>query len=97
MRISDWSSDGFSSDFITVVSIDLDDFKLVNDNLGHPVADRLLVGAGQRFLDCVRTGDTVARLGGDEFMMLLEGCADDHQMVAQRVVEAFERSSAERR
>ncbi len=76
---------------ITVISIDLDDFKLVNDSLGHPVADRLLVGAGQRFLDCVRTGDTVARLGGDEFMLLLEGGADDHQMVAQRVVEAFER------
>ncbi len=76
---------------ITVISIDLDDFKLVNDSLGHPVADRLLVGAGQRFLECVRTGDTVARLGGDEFMMLLEGGADDHQMVAQRVVEAFER------
>lgn len=76
---------------ITVISIDLDDFKLVNDSLGHPVADRLLIGAGQRFLECVRTGDTVARLGGDEFMMLLEGDADDHQMVAQRVVEAFER------
>jgi diguanylate cyclase len=76
---------------ITVISIDLDDFKFVNDSLGHPVADRLLVGAGQRFLECVRTGDTVARLGGDEFMMLLEGGADDHQMVAQRVVEAFER------
>lgn len=76
---------------ITVISIDLDDFKLVNDSLGHPVADRLLVGAGQRFLECVRTGDTVARLGGDEFMMLLEGGADDHELVAQRVVEAFER------
>jgi len=76
---------------ITVISIDLDDFKLVNDSLGHPVADRLLIGAGQRFLECVRTGDTVARLGGDEFMMLLEGDADEHQMVAQRVVEAFER------
>lgn len=76
---------------ITVISIDLDDFKLVNDSLGHPVADRLLIGAGQRFLECVRTGDTVARLGGDEFMMLLEGGADDHQLVAQRVVEAFER------
>ena len=76
---------------ITVISIDLDDFKLVNDSLGHPVADRLLKGAGQRILECVRTGDTVARLGGDEFMLLLEGGADDHQMVARRIVEAFAR------
>lgn len=76
---------------ITVISIDLDDFKFVNDSLGHPVADRLLVGAGQRFLECVRTGDTVARLGSDEFIMLLEGGADDHQMVVQGVVDAFER------
>ncbi|MGK2867789.1 MAG: diguanylate cyclase domain-containing protein, partial [Mycobacterium sp.] len=79
---------------ITVISIDLDDFKLVNDSLGHPVADRLLVGAGQRFLECVRPGDTVARLGGDEFVMLLEGDADDHEIIVQRVVEAFERPFA---
>lgn len=76
---------------ITVISMDLDDFKLVNDSLGHPVADRLLVAAGQRLLECVRAGDTVARLGGDEFVMLLEGGADDHQMVARRAVEAFGR------
>lgn len=76
---------------ITVISIDLDDFKLVNDSLGHPVADRLLAGAGQRLLECVLTGDTVARVGGDEFVILLEGGSDDHQVVAQRVVEAFER------
>ena len=76
---------------ITVMSIDMDDFKLVNDSLGHPIADRLLIGAGVRFLECVRAGDTVARLGGDEFMVLLEGDADDHQVVARRVVEAFDK------
>lgn len=74
---------------VAVVSLDLDDFKLVNDSLGHPTADRLLVRAGRRVLGCVRPGDTVARLGGDEFILLLEGDGDDLHLVAQRVVEAF--------
>jgi len=73
----------------TVVSLDLDDFKLVNDSLGHPTADALLVCVGQRIADCVRPGDTVARLGGDEFALLLEGPADDSHLVAETVVDAF--------
>ncbi|MFB1299251.1 putative bifunctional diguanylate cyclase/phosphodiesterase [Mycobacterium sp. pW049] len=74
---------------VAVVSLDLDDFKLVNDSLGHPAADSLLIQAGRRILDCVRTGDTVARVGGDEFALLLEGEVDDAHLIAQRVVEAF--------
>jgi diguanylate cyclase len=75
---------------VAVVSIDLDDFKLVNDSLGHPVADTILVSVGERITACVRPGDTVARLGGDEFALLLEGRADHSYLVAGRVVEAFD-------
>lgn len=75
---------------VAVLSLDLDDFKMVNDNLGHPAGDALLVLAAERILGCVRASDTVARLGGDEFAVLLEGRADDSQLVAHRVVQAFE-------
>ncbi|MGX9791099.1 putative bifunctional diguanylate cyclase/phosphodiesterase [Mycobacterium sp. MMS18-G62] len=75
---------------VAVLSMDLDDFKLVNDSLGHPAGDSLLVQAAERILGCVRTGDTVARLGGDEFAVLMEGPADHSRRVAQRVVQAFD-------
>jgi diguanylate cyclase (GGDEF)-like protein len=75
---------------VTVLSLDLDDFKLVNDNLGHPAGDALLVLAAERIMGCVRTSDTVARLGGDEFAVLMEGMADHSRLVAHRVVDAFD-------
>ena len=75
---------------VAVVSIDIDDFKLVNDSLGHPVADAVLISVGRRIAESVRTGDTVARLGGDEFALLLEGPEEQSYAVAGRVVEAFE-------
>lgn len=74
---------------VAVVSLDLDDFKLVNESLGHPAADRLLIHAGERVAECVRQGDTVARLGGDEFALLLEGDVDEAHLITQRVVESF--------
>ncbi len=75
---------------VGVIAVDVDDFKLVNDNLGHPVGDDLLIGVGRRLLSCVRGGDTVARLGGDEFAVLVEGSAAAVELVGHRVVEAFE-------
>nr|WP_205266928.1 bifunctional diguanylate cyclase/phosphodiesterase [Mycolicibacterium sphagni] len=75
---------------VAVVSLDLDDFKLINDSMGHPAADSLLVRVGERIADCVRPGDTVARLGGDEFALLLEGGADEAHLVCERVVASFD-------
>jgi diguanylate cyclase (GGDEF)-like protein/PAS domain S-box-containing protein len=73
-----------------VMFLDLDQFKLVNDTLGHTVGDRLLQVIGSRLVTCVRAEDTVARMGGDEFTVLL---ADMHDRrgaaaVAQKVLEA---------
>jgi diguanylate cyclase (GGDEF)-like protein len=75
---------------LAVMSVDLNDFKLVNDNLGDPVGDDLLVGVAQRLRHCIRGGDSVARLGGDEFSLLVMGDGAAAELVGRRVVEAFE-------
>jgi diguanylate cyclase (GGDEF)-like protein/PAS domain S-box-containing protein len=73
---------------ITVMFLDLDDFKTVNDSLGHAEGDRLLIAAAERFLACARSADTVARLGGDEFAVLIEG-ADGRDGLSERLAEAM--------
>ena len=82
---------------VAVLVEDLDDFKLVNDSLGHPAGDALLFLVAERILGCVRACDTVARVGGDEFAVLMEGRAEDSRLVAHRVVEAFEAPFRHRR
>ena len=76
---------------IGVIFLDLDNFKVINDSLGHEAGDHLLVAVAERLAACIRPGDTVARLGGDEFTLLLEDFADDDQFlsVAERVTEAL--------
>ena len=72
---------------VAVLFLDLDDFKTVNDSLGHRVGDQLLVAVAQRVASVARAGDTVARLGGDEFALLLESgeMPDTAQDVAERI------------
>ena len=64
-----------------VTFIDLDNFKLVNDNLGHQVGDRLLVAVAERFKSFCRESDTLARIGGDEFVHLCTGCARPEDVI----------------
>ena len=77
---------------ICVMFVDLDDFKTVNDSLGHPAGDAILKEVAGRLEGVVRPADTVARFGGDEFAILLDGVegSDEAAMVAERLLKAVE-------
>jgi diguanylate cyclase (GGDEF)-like protein/PAS domain S-box-containing protein len=74
-----------------VLFVDLDDFKVVNDTMGHAVGDELLVAVAARLAAAVRQSDTAARLGGDEFALLIDDAADPEAVdaFAERIVAAF--------
>ena len=77
---------------MAVMFIDLDDFKKVNDTLGHAAGDILLQSASRRLASAIRAGDKLARLGGDEFIIVLEHVdRDEVVQVAERIVDAMSR------
>ena len=76
---------------LALLFLDLDNFKSINDSLGHSAGDELLRAAASRIQSVLRKSDTAARLGGDEFLVLLEDIdsPDDAEQIAQRLVEEF--------
>jgi diguanylate cyclase (GGDEF)-like protein/PAS domain S-box-containing protein len=79
---------------VTVMMLDLDKFKAVNDTLGHPAGDQLLIEVGQRLQSTIRETDLLARLGGDEFAIIQEGGPGQHEgaiALALRIINAISR------
>ena len=72
--------------------LDLDDFKKINDTLGHRVGDDLLVQAAERLNICIREADTIARIGGDEFSIIAENTSrEDAEFIAKKIIDQLSR------
>ena len=90
------SSSPDDQNMVAILFIDIDDFKQINDTLGHDIGDLVLVELGARLKDSVRESDTVARVGGDEFLMILANVNNENtvrriaQKVVARISEPFE-------
>jgi diguanylate cyclase (GGDEF)-like protein/PAS domain S-box-containing protein len=80
-----------TNEIVAVLFLDLDDFKKVNDTLGHELGDKLLIKAAKLLHGEIRSGDTVGRLGGDEFIILLGGLSEpaDAQPVVENLLNCF--------
>jgi len=78
---------------VAILFLDLDDFKTINDSLGHDAGDEILIEVADRLQSCLRSSDTPARLGGDEFAVLLEGISDVSEAVeaGQRIISSLAR------
>jgi diguanylate cyclase (GGDEF)-like protein/PAS domain S-box-containing protein len=81
---------------LAVVFIDIDDFKVINDSLGHAAGDVVLCEVGRRLRSCVRTMDTVARFGGDEFAVLIEDTSrpEDVTRIAEHILQELAKAIA---
>ena len=83
--------ENLNGDPFSLLFIDLDNFKRINDSLGHNAGDELLTIVAQRLKSCIRSTDVIARLGGDEFCIILEAMAhrDDYSVVAEHILQTL--------
>jgi diguanylate cyclase (GGDEF)-like protein/PAS domain S-box-containing protein len=83
-----------TNDQLAVLYLDVDDFKTINDSLGHSVGDKLLLCIAERIKETVRSSDTVARIGGDEFAILIERPSEEYSgnIVATRIERALKKA-----